>query len=87
MESNTLFVVDDAGNEIEMEVLFTFENEENGHKYVLYFNPEDESGEVFASIYDDEGNLTTIENEEEWALVEEVFGAFINENEEEEKVS
>ena len=29
MESNTLFVVDDAGNEIEMEVLFTFENEEN----------------------------------------------------------
>ncbi len=85
MESNTLFVVDDTGKEIEMEVLFTFENEENGHKYVLYFNPEDESGEVFASIYDDEGNLTPIENEEEWALVEEVFGAFINE--EEEKVS
>lgn len=86
MESNTLFVIDDAGNEIEMEVLFTFENEENGHKYVLYFNPEDESGEVFASIYDDEGNLSPIEDEQEWALVEEVFNAFGSE-EDEEKVS
>ena len=84
MESNHLFVIDESGNEIEMEVLFTFDNDETNKKYVLYFDPNDESGEVFASIYDDEGNLTPGESEEEWAMVEEVFGAFVSDVNDEE---
>jgi len=84
MESNKLFVIDEQGQEIEMEILFTFENEARAHKYVLYFDPTDDSGEVFASIYDDEGNLFPIEEETEWAIVEEVFGTFLSDSDEEE---
>lgn len=85
MEDNRILtVIDSNGNEISMEILFTFENEDQTKKYVLYTNPQDEEGEVFASRYDEEGNLYPIETEEEWAMVEEVFGAYSNEFEVEE---
>ena len=41
-------------------------------------------GDVFASIYDDEGHLFPIETQEEWDMVEEVLNAF-NEDEEDEE--
>lgn len=85
MEDNKrLVVVDDNGNEIEMEILFTFENDSQTKKYVLYTNPLDEEGQVFASRYDEEGNLFPVETEEEWAMIEEVFGAYSNDFEVEE---
>ena len=34
LETNTMFVTDESGNEKEMEILFTFEDEEKGRKYV-----------------------------------------------------
>ena len=40
MDENTIVVTDELGNEVEYEILFTFENEENGHQYVVYFDPE-----------------------------------------------
>ena len=76
LESNTLYVHDEDGKEMEMEILFTFENEEKQRKYVVFSDPQDESGEVYASAYDEAGNLLPIESEEEWAMVEEVLGAF-----------
>ncbi len=80
LDSNTMFVKDEDGKEVEMEILFTFENEELKKQYVVFSDPNDENGEVFASCYDDEGNLYPIETDEEWEMVEEVLGAF---NEEE----
>ena len=80
LDSNTLYVKDDNGKEVAMEILFTFANEEKGKQYVVFVDPNDDSGEVFASCYDDEGNLLPIETESEWEMVEEVLGAF---NEEE----
>ncbi len=77
VESNTLYVHDENGNEMEMEILFTFDNEEKQRKYVVFSDPADENGEVYASAYDEEGNLLPIETDEEWAMVEEVLGAFI----------
>ena len=50
-------------------------------KYVIFQNPEDVSGEVYASCYDESGNLLPIETEEEWEMVEEVLGSFIEETE------
>ena len=76
LESKTLYVHDEDGKEMEMEILFTFENEEKQRKYVVFSDPQDESGEVYASAYDEAGNLLPIESEEEWAMVEEVLGAF-----------
>ena len=66
-----------------MEILFTFDNEELKKQYVLFKNNNDESDEIFASCYDDEGNLFPIESDSEWEMVEEVLGAFIEENEDE----
>ena len=76
LETNTMFVTDESGNEKEMEILFTFEDEEKGRKYVVFADPEDEGDEVFASAYDDEGNLMPVETDEEWQMIEEVIGAF-----------
>lgn len=76
LESNSLFITDENGKEVEMEILFTFDDEGRGKKYVVFCDPNDENGEVFASCYDDEGNLLPIETDEEWAMVEEVLGAF-----------
>ena len=76
LETNTMFVTDESGNEKEMEILFTFEDEEKGRKYVVFADPEDEGEEDFASAYDDEGNLMPVETDEEWQMIEEVIGAF-----------
>ena len=86
IESNKMIVKDENGLEKEMEILFTFESDELNTQYVVFVDPEDESGEVFASRYTDDGGLEPIETEEEWAMVEEVVGAFsdeMNEYEEE----
>ena len=39
MEANKIQVIDDQGNELEYEVLFTFNNDEYRNKqYVLYYD-------------------------------------------------
>ena len=82
LEENKIVVVDENEKEIEIEILFTFENDEFKRKYVLYVNPEDETGEVFVSVYTDEGELLENSDEKEWEMIEEVFEAFVIEHEE-----
>ena len=82
MDAERIQVVDDEGNELEFEVLFTFENDETGRKYVLYYDASLEEPEVYSSIYDDEGHLYPIDTPEEFELVEEVFNSFIAEGDE-----
>ena len=57
MDVNKIQVIDDDGNELEFDVLFTFDSEDTGKKYVLYYDADDEDAQVYSSIYDDEGNL------------------------------
>lgn len=84
MDTKRIIVVDDNDNEIEMEILFTFRDEEKFKKdYVLYVNPDDETGAVFASAYTDSGELLEITDEDEWAMIEEVFEAFTIKHEDE----
>ncbi len=82
LDSNSLYVVDEDGNEKRMTILFTFENEQYGRQYVVFEDPQDDSGQVFASAFDDEGSLLPLESEEEWAMVEEVIGAFAEDEDE-----
>ena len=82
MEANKIQVIDDQGNELEYEVLFTFNNDELNKQYVLYYDSSLEEPNVYASIYDDEGKLFPIETPEEWEMVEEVFQSFMAESEE-----
>ena len=72
-------VIDDQRNEIECEVLFTFESDETNKNYIVYTdNTTDEQGntKVYASIYtpDSENlNLTAIETEKEWKIIETIL--------------
>ena len=82
LDSNSLYVVDEDGSEKRMTILFTFENEQYGRQYVVFEDPQDDSGQVFASAFDDEGSLLPLESEEELAMVEEVIGAFAEDEDE-----
>ncbi len=83
---NKITIYDEAGNEVEnLEILFEFESDEQN--YVLLHDPKSDSGEVMAFKYDSEdqgeGKLMPIETDEEWDMIEEVLGAFEDEQEEE----
>ncbi|MFV0382253.1 MAG: DUF1292 domain-containing protein [Breznakia sp.] len=80
MDSNVMFVQDETGSEVEMRILFTFDNDEKS--YVVFERKHDTSGEVFASIYTDEKELLPIETDTEWQMVEEVISAFQEEEHE-----
>lgn len=78
---NTMVLIDDDGNEVTFEILFTFESDDYNKKYVLFFDPldEDENPEVFYSSYDDE-SLEEVIDEKELEMIEEVFDTFVAEN-------
>ena len=77
-KDNQIIIQDDEGNEHLVDVLFTYENEERGKKYVFFLNPENEE-EVMVMSYTDEGELEEI-SDEEFEEAEEVLGAFEEEN-------
>ena len=87
---NWITVIDEDGNEELYEILFTFESEEFGKSYVLYYpasSEEDENGEieVLAASFtpgENEGELKPIETQEEWDMVEEMLNTFLAEEEE-----
>ena len=71
-----MYVTDEKGNQIEMYILFTTKLEDYDKSYVFYYNPKDLESGVFVSAYNDNGELFSIENEEEWKLLDEVFQQF-----------
>lgn len=88
MDQNAFVVIDENGKEIECEVLFTFESEDFGKSYVLYFEKtesEEEQVEIFASSYDPSkengGELMPVETDEEWEMIEEMLNTFSEEEE------
>ncbi|WP_028044019.1 DUF1292 domain-containing protein [Candidatus Stoquefichus massiliensis] len=85
MDANKIQVIDDNGDELEFDVLFTFESDETQKKYVLYYDASVEAPQVYSSIYDDEGHLYPVETPEEWEMIEEVFNSFLAEDAEDEE--
>ena len=96
-EMNILTVVDEDGQEIECEILFTFDSAEYEKNYVVFapiddeYLDEDGYPEVHAMSYipneNGEGMLTPIEDDAEWDMVEEIIASFIEEEEEDEPIS
>ena len=74
-EEKQITIVDEQGNEHLMQILFTYDNEERKTSYVFFYSP-DKPDEVFAMRYNENNELAEIEDEEEYAEVEEVFNAF-----------
>lgn len=94
---NRLTYIDENGNEILCEILFTFDSEEFNKSYVLFYpigsgeesaDGEEDQIEVMAASYTQEegatGELHPITTEEEWELIESVLHSYENEEEEEE---
>lgn len=90
---NNITVVDENGNEQLCEVLFTFDSEEFGKSYVLYYpigaeEDDEEEIEIHASSFTptedgQDGELMPIESDEEWDMIEEMLETFLAEQDEE----
>lgn len=91
---NNITVVDEQGNEQLCEVLFTFDSEEFGKSYVLYYpigaeDDDEDDIEIHASAFmpneeGEDGELMPIETDEEWDMIEEMLNTFLDEQEDEE---
>jgi uncharacterized protein YrzB (UPF0473 family) len=89
-EPEIIYIPDDEGNEEEFEVIMKFEVDGSDNKYMMVVPTEgdDETDEVYAFRYEEDANgddlkLFTIEDEEEWNIVEETFNTLMAEDEEE----
>ncbi len=76
MNEKKFYITMDDGSEVTAEILFTFTSEDFGKNYVLYQLPGDEE-QVYVSSYTDEGDLYEVESEEELEMINEVLGAFL----------
>ena len=78
-ERMTFNITNDEGQEVECEVLFTFESDETGKNYIVYTdNTTDEEGnkKVYASTFDPKEEnpvLGPIETDEEWKVIENIL--------------
>ncbi|WP_438444253.1 DUF1292 domain-containing protein [Gorillibacterium sp. sgz5001074] len=90
-EPEIIYIPDEEGNEEEFEVVMRFEVDGSDKKYMMLVpvvaEDEEESDEVYAFRYEEDGDdlqLFTIDDEEEWNIVEETFNTLMDEMEEEE---
>lgn len=83
-------IVDEEGNELLYEILFTFDSDDFNKSYVLVYpagSGEDDDIELEAYSYEEGDDGTTgalhpIETDEEWDMVEEVLNTFLEDEEE-----
>ena len=74
-------IVNDKGEEIECEILFTVDSDETKKSYIVYTdNTTDEDGSirVCASVFDPTGtnpDLLPIETEKEWLVIENILAS------------
>lgn len=85
--SGKIIIKNDKNEGIECDVLFTFDNNETNKSYIVYTdNTKDELGntKVYANTFDqfsEMGELGSIDTDEEWAIIEQIFSS-INEKKE-----
>lgn len=83
-KDNTFTVINDNGEEVQCEILFTYNDERTGKDYIAYTdNTIDEEGntKVYASIFNPEEEnptLLPIESDEEWELIEAILASLTN---------
>ena len=85
-KENTFKVIDKDGNEIEFEILFTFESDETNKNYMVYTdNTKDSEGntKVYASVFKPDAEpleLLPVETEREWRIIETIIESITEEN-------
>ena len=88
-EPEIIYIPDEDGNEEEFEVIMKFEVDGSDAKYMMVVPTEGDPDvdEVYAFRYEEDGDdlkLYTIDDEEEWNLVEETFNTLLEEMEDSE---
>ncbi len=79
MDKNTFKVINNEGQEVVCNILFTFDSEETKKSYIVYTdNTTDSTGnvQVYASIFnpnDPNTKLEPIETEKEWKVIETIL--------------
>ena len=95
LEDNQLVFIDDKGNEVLCEIIFTYESVEYKKNYV-FFKPvgasdEDDNIEVSCASYipqeDGIGELNEITDDAEWDMLSEVFDSYIQEEVDEDELN
>lgn len=90
-EPEIIYIPDEEGNEEEFEVIMKFEVDGSDQKYMMVVpltSENEEEDEVYAFRYEEDGDdlkLYTIEDEEEWSMVEETFNTLLGEIEEQDQ--
>lgn len=85
LEPEIIYIPDEDGNEEEFEVIMKFEVDDSDRKYMMVVpldGGEEDTDEVYAFRYEEDGDdlkLYTIDDEEEWNLVEETFNTLLEE--------
>lgn len=88
LKENQLVFVDEKGNEVLCDIIFTYDSPEYKKSYV-FFAPtgsEDEDGKVEIGVAsyipkeDGIGDLLPVEDDEEWNMLADVFDAYASEN-------
>lgn len=77
MKEDSIYIIDDQGKEIQMKIYLTFDA--NDKQYVVVYEEGNEEN-LYPFIYDNDGNLYQVEDEEELQLIEEVVAAYEEEN-------
>ncbi len=67
---NKIYISDENGKEIAMDIAFTFEYPENGKKYVIVT---DNNEDYYAFEYDEQGNLFEVEDENILQVIQEMI--------------
>lgn len=80
-DTNIMTITDESGQEKEVEIILTFEDDKNNKTYVLFRDVNADDGNVYAYSYDEDGNMNDIIDEAEWEMCQEVLGAFLEEDE------
>ncbi|MGL4875722.1 MAG: DUF1292 domain-containing protein [Clostridium sp.] len=85
MENEVQFieVIDENGNEERLEVVTFLKVDDINSEYVIAIKDGEEEAVVFKVLKDEEGNeeLVTIENDAEFAMVEEAYGLLMQDEE------
>ena len=80
-KSGKIIIKNDKNEEVECDVLFTFDNNDTNKSYIVYTdNSTDDLGniKVYANTYnedDEEGILGNVETDEEWNIIEQIFSS------------
>ncbi|GGE13493.1 UPF0473 protein [Marinithermofilum abyssi] len=89
-EDEFIFITNEEGEKERFRIILTFEHDETGNQYMVVAPEEDEDAQVqgnddiveqdvYAFRYEEEGEqlkLFTIEDDDEWDMVEEVLNTF-----------